>query len=64
MSSKCEDMSTKTVAKLTLPQEEIGGLLNFSSISNCSARPQEQFLQALRFPLVSQSGPVTACNWL
>ena len=43
----------------TFPQDETGGTLDVRlfSFSNSSARPHEQFLQAFRFPLVSQSGP-------
>jgi hypothetical protein len=42
----------------TLPQDEGAGLgAILLSLSNSSAKPHEQFLQAFRFPLVSQSGP-------
>lgn len=50
----------KNIKVHTFPQEDvgaIGGAAAFSSCSNSSARPHEQFLQAFLFPLVSQSGP-------
>jgi hypothetical protein len=37
---------------LTLPQEDLTGAEDFFSVANSSARPQEQSLQAFRFPVV------------
>lgn len=43
----------------TFPQEDFAAgaaaCLSLASSSNSSAKPQEQFLQALRFPVVPQT---------
>src|SRR6266511_1600981 len=49
----------------TFPQDEEGGLTTaLTSFSNSSAKPHEQFLHALRFPLVSHSGPIRVIKYI
>lgn len=54
------NLSTKTIgSRLTFPHDDLGWSAGFEfalSAANSSARPHEQFLQALRLPVVLHTG--------